>query len=130
MAKLTEDMKALVASEQAFVATTSPDGTPSIGAKGSTEVLDDEHLVFYELTGGRTWKNLQKNPKVAVAVVDRSKMKGYRFVGTTEAITEGELYAKAEKLAEMLKIPVPPQAAVKVKVEEIYDLGKAGLKIA
>ena len=130
MAKITEEMKTLVGNQQAFVATASPDGVPNISAKGSTEVLDDEHMVFYELTGGRTWKNLQKNPKVAIAVVDRSKMKGYRFVGTAEAITEGELYAKAKKLAEMLKIPVPPQAAVKVKVEEIYDLGAGGQKLA
>jgi len=86
--------------------------------------------VFYELTGGRTWKNLQENPKMAVAVADGSKMQGYRFVGTVELITTGELYEGAQKLAEMLKIPVPPQAAVKLKVEEIYDLGKGGQKVA
>ena len=122
MAKLTEEMKALVASQQAFIATASPDGMPNIAPKGSTRVLDDEHIVFYELTGGRTWENLQKNPRVAI--------QGYRFVGKAEFITEGELYEGAKKLAEMLKIPTPPQAAVKVKVEEIYNLGAGGLKVA
>lgn len=130
MAKLTEEMKALVAGQQAFVATASLDGTPNIVTKGSTEVLDDEHIVFSELMGGRTWKNLQENPKVAIAVADASKLKGYRFVGTAEFVTEGELYAKAQKLADMLKIPAPPRAAVKVKVEEIYDLGAGGQKVA
>jgi len=130
LAKLTDEMKALVGSQQPFVATASPDGVPNIGPKGSTHVLDDEHIVFYELTGGRTWENLQKNPKVAVAVVDRSKMQGYRFVGKAELITEGELYEGAKKLAEMLKTPAPPKAAVKVKVEEIYNLGAGGMKVA
>ncbi|MBM3155632.1 MAG: pyridoxamine 5'-phosphate oxidase family protein [Chloroflexi bacterium] len=130
MAKLTDDMKKMVASHQVFVATASLDGVPNIATKGSAQILDDEHLVFYELTGGRTWANLQNNPKLAIAVVDRSTMKGYRFTGQAEFVTEGELYAGAQKLAEMLKIPAPPKAAVKMKVEEIFDLGKGGLKIA
>jgi len=130
MAKLTEEMEALVASQQAFVATASPDGVPNIGPKRSTRVLDDEHIVFYELTGGRTWENLKKNPRVAIAVVDASKMQGYRFVGKAELITKGELYDGAKKMAEMIKAPRPPKAAVKVKVEEIYNLGAGGRKVA
>ena len=125
MAKLTEEMKALIGSQQPFIATASPDGVPNIGPKASTHVVDDEHIVFYELTGGRTWENLQKNPKVAIAVVDRNAMQGYRFVGKAELITEGELYEGAKKLAEMMNMPAPPKATVKVKVEEIYDLGVA-----
>lgn len=130
MAKLTEEMKALVSSQQAFIATATPNGVPNIATKGSTKVLDDEHLVFFELTGGRTWENLQKNPKVAIAVVDRSKMQGFRFVGTAQLITEGELYTAAQKLAEMLKLQVPAKAAVKVRVEEIYNLGGGGQRVA
>ena len=130
MAKLTEEIKALLASQQAFIATASPEGVPNIGPKGSTHVLDDEHIVFHELTGGRTWENLQKNPIVAIAVVDRSTMQGYRIVGKAEFVTEGELYEGAKKLAEMLKTQTPPKAAVKIKVEEIYNLGAGGLKVA
>jgi len=130
MAKLTEEMKALVSSQLRFIATASPDGVPNIGPKASTQVLDDEHIVFYELVGGRTWENLQKNPIVAIAVADMNTMQGYRFVGKAELITEGELYEGAKKLAESMKIPVPPKAAVKVTVEEIYNLGAGGQKVA
>ena len=130
MAKLTQEMKDMVATQQCFVATAGPEGTPNIGTKGSTHVLDDEHIAFYELTGGRTWENLQENPKVAIAVADKGKLQGYRFVGRAELITEGELYEGAKKLAELIKSPAPPKAAVKVKVEEIYDLGAGGLKVA
>ncbi|MFW6126307.1 MAG: pyridoxamine 5'-phosphate oxidase family protein [Chloroflexota bacterium] len=129
MAKLTDEMKDLIGEQQVFVATASPDGMPNIVTKGSTKVLDDEHIVFYELIGGRSWDNLQKNPKIAIAAADRSKMKGYRFVGTAEFVTEGELYEDAKKLAEALKIPAPPKATVKVKVEEIYNLGGGGRKV-
>lgn len=129
MAKLTEEMKALVASQQPFIATASLDGVPNIGPKRSTHVLDDEHIVFYELTGGRTWANLQKNPRVAIAVADTSTMQGYRFVGKAELITKGELFEGAKKLAEMMKLPRRPKAAVKVKVEEIYNLGAGGMKV-
>ena len=130
MAKLTEEIKTFIADHEAFVATASADGTPNIGTKGSTQVLDDEHIVFYELTGGRTWKNLQENPQVAIAVAEKSTLKGYKLTGKAELVTEGELYDGAIKLAEMLKIPVPPKAAVKIKLDGIYDLGKGGSKIA
>ena len=129
MAKLSQEMKDLVGGQQVFIATTDPNGAPNIGTKASTHVLDDEHIVFYELTGGRTWANLQNDPRVAIAVADRSKLQGYRFVGKAELITEGELYDGAKKLAEMMKMPVPPKAAVKVKVDEIYNLGAGGLRV-
>jgi predicted pyridoxine 5'-phosphate oxidase superfamily flavin-nucleotide-binding protein len=85
MAKLSEEMKTLIANQPTFIATATTNGVPNIVFKATTRVLDDEHFIFYELFGGRTWENLQKNPRVAIAVVDRSKMQGYRFVGTAEA---------------------------------------------
>jgi len=78
---------------------------------------------------GRTWENLQKNPAVAIGVADKSTIQGYRFVGKAEFITEGDLYESAKKVAEMLHIPTPPKAAVKVKVDAIYNLGAGGQKI-
>ena len=130
MAKLTDDMKKMVANQQVFVATASLDGTPNIATKGSAQVLDDEHITYSELGGGRTWANLQQNPALAIAVVDRNTMQGFRFMGKAELITTGELYDNAKKLADMLKMPVPPKAAIKMKVDEIFDLGKGGQKVA
>jgi len=130
MAKLTEEMKALLGSQQAYIGTASPDGKPSIGLKGSTKVLDDEHVAFFEMSGGRTWANIQSNPNVVIVVADRGKMQGYRFEGKAEVITSGPLYEDAKKLAEVMKIPVPPKAAIKVKIDEIYDLGKGGRKVS
>jgi predicted pyridoxine 5'-phosphate oxidase superfamily flavin-nucleotide-binding protein len=130
MAKLTEQMKSLISSQLSYVATSMPDGRPSIGVKGSLKIIDDEHVAFFEMIGGRTWQNIQKNPQVAIAVADRSKVMGFRFEGkVVEHITSGPLYEEAKKLSEVMKIPMPPKAAVKVKIEEIYDLGKGGFKV-
>lgn len=49
MTKLTEGIKSFIADHEAFVATVGEDGTPNIGSKGSTRVLDDEHIVFMNL---------------------------------------------------------------------------------
>jgi predicted pyridoxine 5'-phosphate oxidase superfamily flavin-nucleotide-binding protein len=131
MAKLTAEMKSLISSQQAFVGTASPDGKPSIGLKGSTRVVDDSHIAFFEMVGGRTWENLQKNPFVAIVVADRAKMQGFRFEGKVEElVTSGPLYEEAKKLSQAMKIPVPPKAAVLVEVQAIYDLGKGGSKVA
>ena len=130
MAKLTEQMKSLVFGQLSYVATSMPDGKPSLAVKGSLKIIDDEHLVFFEMVGGRTWTNIQKNPRVAIAVADRSKVAGFRFEGSVvEYITSGPLYEEAKKLSELMNIPFPPKAAVKVKIEEIYDLGKGGFKV-
>jgi predicted pyridoxine 5'-phosphate oxidase superfamily flavin-nucleotide-binding protein len=130
MAKLTDKMKEVITGQQAWVATTGADGRPGIAIKGSAKILDDEHLAFFELAGNRTWANIQKNPWVAIAMADSTKFKAFRFEGEAEIITSGPLFEEAKKLAEMLKMPVPPKAAIKVKIEEIYDIGKGGVKVA
>ena len=131
MAKITEEMKALIKEQQAFIATASPDGTPSIAPKGSTRVLDEEHITFAESAGKRTYENIKKNPKVAIVVCDRAQMKCLRFQGKAEIITSGPLFDKTMEGMKKVGAP-PPQAVIKVKVEEIYDLGvpSFGKKIA
>ena len=125
MAKITEEMKALVKEQQAFIATASLDGTPSIAPKGSTRVLDEEHITFAESAGKRTYENIKKNPKVAIVVCDRAQMKCLRFQGKAEIITSGPLFDKTMEGMKKVGAP-PPQAVIKVKVEEIYDLGMPG----
>ena len=130
MAKLTEQMKEMVKGQQVYVGTASKDGKPSVSLKGSSHVFDDDHIVFYEMSGGRTWENIQKNPQIALVAADRSKMQGFRFEGRVEeVVTSGPLYDEAKKFCDMMKIPVPPKAAILVHVEEIYDLGKGGRKV-
>jgi len=125
MAKITEELKAMIKGQQAFVATATPDGIPSVAPKGTTRVLDDEHIIFTESAGKRTFDNIKMNPKVAIIIGDVSKMQCLRFSGTAEIITTGPLYEESTKTMKKMGMPAP-QAVIKVKVEEIYDCGAPG----
>ncbi|MGE4287831.1 MAG: pyridoxamine 5'-phosphate oxidase family protein [Salinivirgaceae bacterium] len=132
MIQLTPEMKAMVAAYQCFHATVSKEGLPNIAPKRSTRVLDDATLVFNEGVGGTTYQNILDGSKVAVAVVNREVMDGYRFIGTPEVVTEGELYEKSAEMS--IKAGMPkPKAVIKVHIEEIHSLKPgpmAGKKIA
>ncbi len=123
MPKLTQGMKDLIAAQKCFIATVNPDGTPNLGPKGSTRVLDDEHLAFNESSGKQTWTNLQNGSKVAIAVVDRDTHVGYRFVGTPEVFTSGELFDQT--LAGRRSGMRPLRAVIRVKIEIIVSLSSA-----
>lgn len=121
MPKITEEMKLLIEKEQCFAATADKTGQPSAAPKGSMMVLDHQTLAYGEAVGKQTYQNILENPKVAVVVADRQSMKGYRFVGRAELIFEGPLYERF--VGEFARMGVPkPKAAVKILVEEIYDL--------
>jgi predicted pyridoxine 5'-phosphate oxidase superfamily flavin-nucleotide-binding protein len=130
MVKLTDAMKEVITGAQAWVGTVGADGKPNLSIKGSVKIIDDENLAYFEMVGGRTWVNVQKNPWVVLGVAKPDKMQGFRFEGKAEIVTTGQLYDEAKKLGEMMKMPVPPKAAIKIKIEEIYDLGKGGRKAA
>jgi predicted pyridoxine 5'-phosphate oxidase superfamily flavin-nucleotide-binding protein len=125
MATITEEMKALVKGQQAFVATSTPDGIPSVAPKGTTRVLDDEHIIFCEAAGKRTLENIKMNPKVAIIIGDISKVQCLRFSGTAEIITEGPLFEEGTQTMKQLGGQAP-HAVIKVKVGEIYDCGAPG----
>lgn len=94
MGILTEDMKRLVEAELGFVATICPDGTPNLSPKGTTAVWDEDHLVFADLRSPRTVQNLRSNPSIEVNVVDQLVRKGYRFKGTGDVHTEGDVFER------------------------------------
>ncbi|SHF15444.1 hypothetical protein SAMN02745218_01573 [Desulfofundulus australicus DSM 11792] len=121
MPQISEEMKKMVDREQCFVVTADKTGQPSAAPKGSMLVLDEQTLAYGELVGKKTYQNLLENPRVAVVVTDRQALKGYRFTGRAELLTEGPLYdCFAERFAQM-GLP-RPKAAVRITVEEIYDL--------
>lgn len=121
MAKLTHEMKEMVMTQQCFHATVSKEGIPNNAPKRSTRVFDDETLIFSEGTGGTTYKNILDGSKIAVAVVNRDILDGYRFLGTPEVITEGEIYDKSAELS--LKAGMPkPKAVILIHIDEIYSL--------
>ena len=87
-------MKRVVEAELGFIATVCPDGTPNLSPKGTTAVWDDTHLVFADIRSPGTVDNLRDNPSIEINVVDQLVRKGYRFKGTAEVHTDGELFER------------------------------------
>lgn len=121
MAKITDAMKQFMKGKTAFIATVGADGYPDVGPKGSLYPVDEEHLVYYELTGRHHYENLKSNPKIAVAVVDVEKTAGYTFQGTAEMITAGPLFDKATQFAQKAGLN-SPKAVVRIKVDKIHEM--------
>lgn len=121
MSQLPIEMKEMIMTQQCFHATVSKDGIPNNAPKRSTRVFDDETLIFTEGTGGRTYQNILDGSKVAVAVVNREIIDGYRFIGTPEVLTSGGIYEKSAEMS--LKAGMPkPKAVVLVHIDEIHSL--------
>ena len=121
MAKLTQEMKDMILAQQCFHATVSKEGIPNNAPKRSTRIFNDETLIFSEGTGGTTYKNILDGSKVSVAVVNRDILDGFRFLGTPEVLTSGEIYEKSAEMS--LKAGMPkPKAVILVHIDEIHSL--------
>ena len=90
MGILTADMQRVVTEQRlGFYATVSEDGSPNLSPKGSTYVLDDDHLFFADVRSPQTVANIRRGSLVEVNVVDPLVRKGYRFKGTGEVHEPG-----------------------------------------
>jgi predicted pyridoxine 5'-phosphate oxidase superfamily flavin-nucleotide-binding protein len=125
MAKLTQEMKDLIEEQKVcFVATADRNGKTNVSPKGSIHVVDDETLAFADLYSQKTRANLRDNPQIALAVVDLKELKGYQFKGEAELLEEGNIYNDVVCYLQTLPMKLPdPQYVVKIRVEEIYNLG-------
>jgi len=121
MAQLTQEMKEMIGTQQCFLATVSKAGVPNNAPKRSTRVFNDETLMFSEGTGGNTYRNILDGSRVAVAVVNREILDGYRFLGTPKVLSEGEIYEKSAEMS--LKAGMPkPKAVILIHIDEIHSL--------
>jgi predicted pyridoxine 5'-phosphate oxidase superfamily flavin-nucleotide-binding protein len=121
MATLTQAMKDMIATQQCFIGTADADGMPNVAPKRSTRVLSDDSLIFTEGTGGITYANIKRGSKVAVAVVNREILDGYRFIGNPTLYDSGELYEKAAAMSATMGLP-KPFAVVVITITEIHSL--------
>ena len=121
MATLTKEMQEMIFTQQCFIGTVNEDGTPNVAPKRSTRVLNDNDQIFNEGTGGRTYTNVKRGSKVAVAVVNREILDGYRFIGTPEFLDNGPLFEQASQMAAKLGMRAPLGVVI-IHIEEIHSL--------
>lgn len=120
MGKLSEKVKETIAEiRPGIIATASKDGKPNVSAKGSFRVLDDDHVLFADISSPRTIANLKENPQVSVLVVHPKSMKGCRIWGNGEIIDSGELFDQMSR--EFADLNLEVKHVVKITVEEAQD---------
>ncbi|TET74922.1 MAG: pyridoxamine 5'-phosphate oxidase family protein [Dehalococcoidia bacterium] len=120
MGKLPEKVKETIAEiRPGIIATASKDGKPNVSAKGSFRVLDDDHVVFADISSPRTIANLRENPNVSILVVHPKSMKGCRIWGKGEILDSGELFEQMSK--EFAERNLKVNHVVKITVEETQD---------
>jgi hypothetical protein len=94
--EMSADMQRVVVEQSlGFVATVTAEGRPNLSPKGTTTVLDDEHLMFADVASPGTVENLATNPHVEINVVDPIVRKGYRFRGTASVHRDGDDFDRA-----------------------------------
>jgi hypothetical protein len=108
----------------ALVATASLQGVPDVAFKGSLMVFDAEHLAFWEYWGGKTARNLDENPLVAVIysdLVDRRVV--WKYYGSAEVLRDGpvreEIMSRTIE-AELRRDPERRGAGVLIRVDEVW----------
>ena len=122
MAKIPDEVQDFVKNKMAWVATASPDGVPNTTPKGTVQVIDEEHIVFADLFSFKTRDNLQKNPKVAVTVVDLEKYKGYQFKGSAKLVDSGPIFDRMVEQLKKAPMQLPnPKYVVIITVDSIFD---------
>ena len=121
--RLNEEQKRFLSEQRIWmVATASSEGKPNVAAKGSTKVIDDVTLAFGQISKDAiTYKNIQDNPWVTIAVVDPSKRAAVRCYGKAEICSSGDLY---DGIAAMLssKGHPKPEAVIRVKISNIRSM--------
>ncbi len=127
MGILTEDMQRVVRQQRlGFIATVSPDGTPNLSPKGTTQVWDDDHLVFADIRSPGTVANLRRNAAVEINVVDPIVRKGYRFKGTGEVVDHGPRFEDAVAFFRKLGTKSAIRSVVFVRVNRALPLISPG----
>lgn len=121
--KFTEDMKELIKVELAYLASVNDNCMPDIGPKRTMRLLDDSRLIYCENTDGKHHQNIKDNGKVAVAFVNRTGNKGYRFVGRAKSYTDEEHMNLAQEIVGVR----PKAAAVIIEVDQAYTLNSGEL---
>lgn len=121
MNTLDDVMKSFLATQLPIQATVSKDGLPDIGPKRSLRVYDDNTLIYNENTGGQTLRNIRDGSKMAIAVVNREALDGYRFLGRPEIFSDGQPFESALAFAKKAGMK-EPKCAVLIHIEKIFTL--------
>ena len=95
---LTKDMLQLIDEQRfGYIATVDANGAPNVSPKGTFLALDDHTIAFAEMRSPNTVRNIARDGRVEINMIDVFSRKGARFRGIARMVMKGE--AEFEKLA-------------------------------
>jgi uncharacterized protein len=124
MVKIPEEAVTLILKNGNVVLVGSVDakGVPNIAPRFVLAVIEDEKILFADAFKNKTFGNIKAWKKVAVSIMDRETMGGFRLKGDAEEVVDEELVAQASaKLHEYGIAPIPEKAWT-LSVNEVYSL--------
>lgn len=130
------------------VATCDPHGNPNAAPKFLLRA-EKNHIYLIDYTIGKTWENLQINPRISLSISDKETMKGYKINGVVEFIEEGDSFKRLgeefnDKLLRLsvervlegvqtrrphktFEVGVPKKFVIfKVTIQEVVEIGPYG----
>jgi predicted pyridoxine 5'-phosphate oxidase superfamily flavin-nucleotide-binding protein len=116
---LTEEIKRFIEGiPLAVVATADVSGNPHLALGSCLAALDEHHLVLENWYCQATLRNLDQNPRIAIAVLGQDSKIGYQFIGN---VAHGHDVAILNGYVPEAEQPGGPQALTRivVRVEEI-----------
>lgn len=88
---LTAEQQKFFNDKVAYISTVDRDGNPQIGPKESLNVLDENHLVYVEVTHAHAFNNIKAGSKVAAVVADVPSHTAVRVIGTPHISEDAKL---------------------------------------
>ncbi len=142
MAEMTKELMDLInGGGYCYWGTASKDGIPNVAIYRATRAASPDTIVVSSHVMGKTFKNIQENPRVSVIVYSglppnklQASTKDYMLVsggqvkGSATLHTSGEVFEQTKaRTAERMgaESDARLQAVVVLKVEEIYSVGTA-----
>ena len=124
MVKISDEIVRLIAHEGNMVVVSSIDalGIPNISPRYVMMILDDEKLIFADVYMNKTFTNIKRWPKVAVAIVDKVNRGGFQLKGDVEEITDQNVISQCSKKLKELKFDAGPVFVWALNVKEIYSI--------
>ena len=130
MIQLTDEMRRLINQARAnetpcIMATSSPDGVPNAGFRGTMMVLDEESLAYRDRSPLTAVRQLEENPKVVVLFRHPGEDVGWKFRCTASVYRHGPMFQQVmdRLVAEgLLRDADGTGTAVVLRVDQILSL--------
>lgn len=131
MIKVTDEIKdSLKSTKIAFLSTAAKDGSPNVVPIGAFKFLDDETLLISDQFFNKTLKNLQENPKIALAWW--GDQGGFQIKADITIHTDDEIFRQNVEWVQSIKESLQPKSAIVGKITGVYIVKsgpEAGKKI-